>query len=139
MFIPDVKIKIDQLKKTKSVCPISGCIASSKAIHNVIEKEIKYLAKILEYFWLHKIVLIKIIKKGFTSSIGWNRGKKFRSIHLLDPLTSIPINGTKIKKIKDNKKIINEILKSFSFFKDERKKIIIVPKNIKTKCLKKKV
>ena len=137
MFIPDIKIKIDQLKKTKSVCPISGCIASSKAIHNVIEKEIKYLAKILEYFWLHKIVLIKIIKKGFTSSIGWNRGKKFKSIHLLDPLTSIPINGTKIKNIKENAKIIEEKLKSFFWSIDDMAKIMIVPNKIKTKCLKK--
>ena len=120
IFIPDAKIKIDQLKKTKSVCPISGCIANSKAMQNVIKKEIKYLTRILEYFWLHKIVLINIIKKGFTNSIGWNLGKKFRSIHLLDPLTSTPMNGTKIKNNSDNKKISKEILKSFSFFKDER-------------------
>ena len=49
------------------------------------------------------------------------------------------MNGTKIKNIRDNKKINREILKSFSFFKDERQKIIIVPKNINIKCLKKKV
>ena len=38
---------------------------------------------------------------------------KYKSIHLLDPLTSIPINGTKIKNIKENAKIIEEKLKSF--------------------------
>ena len=43
MFIPDVKIKIDQLKKTNRVCPISGWITSSKATLSVIKKESKYL------------------------------------------------------------------------------------------------
>ena len=62
---------------------------------------------------MHNIELIKIIKNGFTNSIGWNLGNKYKSIHLLDPLTSIPINGTKIKNIKENAKIIEEKLKSF--------------------------
>ena len=32
-------------------------------------------------------------------------GNKYKSIHLLDPLTSIPINGTKIKNIKEMQKL----------------------------------
>ena len=72
-----------------------------------------------------------------TNSIGWNLGSKYKSIHLLDPLTSIPINGTKIKNIKENAKIIEEKLKSFFWSIDDMAKIMIVPNKIKTKCLKK--
>ena len=90
------------------------------------------------YFWLLKIILINIIKKGLTNSIGWNRGKKFRSIHLLEPFTSTPIKGTKIKKINDIKKKITENFKRVSLSIEERKKIINTPSRIKIKCLKKK-
>ena len=41
------------------------------------------------------------IKKGLTISTGWNLGKKNRSIHRLDPLTSTPIKGTKNNKKSD--------------------------------------
>ena len=91
----------------------------------------------LEYFLLLKIKLIKIIKKGFTSSIGWNLGKKYKSIHLLDPLTSIPITGTKISEINEMIKIMLENFKSFSCLIEERKKIVMMPNKIKIKCLKK--
>ena len=91
----------------------------------------------LLYFWLLKIELMKIIKKGLTSSIGWNRGNKYKSIHLLDPFTSIPIIGTNIRNINENKKTTKDSLKSFSLFIEERKKIIITPKKINVKCLKK--
>ena len=77
------------------------------------------------------------IKKGFTSSIGWNLGKKYKSIHLLDPLTSIPITGTKISEINEMIKIILENFKSFSCLIEERKKIVMMPNKIKIKCLKK--
>ena len=90
------------------------------------------------YFWLLKIILIKIIKKGFTNSIGWNRGKKLKSIHLLEPFTSTPIKGTKIKKTNEIKKNITENFKSVSLLIEERKKITIIPSRIKIKCLKKK-
>ena len=42
MLIPEVNIKTDQLKKTKRVCPISGCNDNNKAITKVIKKENKY-------------------------------------------------------------------------------------------------
>ena len=65
-----MKIKTDQLKKTNKDCPMSGCAANSKAIIKVIKKDNKYLKYKFEYFSLHKIKLIKIIKNGLTNSIG---------------------------------------------------------------------
>ena len=58
----------------------------------------------LKFFSLHKIVEIKIIIKGLTSSMGWNLGKKKRLSHLFDPFTSVPKTGTRNKKNKDIKK-----------------------------------
>ena len=55
-----------------------------------------------------------MIKNGLTISIGCILGKKIRSNHLFEPLTSIPVTGTKNKKINENKKIIIENFKSFS-------------------------
>ena len=43
IFIPDINIKTDQLKKTNRVCPISGCATNNKAIIKVIRKVNKYL------------------------------------------------------------------------------------------------
>jgi len=83
-------------------------------------------------------MLKKTIKKGLTNSIGWNLGIKYKSIHLLDPLTSTPIKGTDIKRATDTTKQIIEILKRFSWFMDEKIKIKKIPINKKIKCLKKK-
>ena len=58
-----------------------------------------------------------------TNSIGWNLGKKYKSIHLLDPLTSIPIKGTINKKIKEIKKTIVEYLNNLSWFIEEKIKL----------------
>ena len=80
---------------------------------------------------------MKIIKKGLTNSIGWNLGNKYMSIHLLEPFTSMPIIGTSNKKIKEIKKIITENLNSLSSLIEDRKKITVIPKEIKIKCLKK--
>ena len=87
--------------------------------------------------WLHNIKLIKMIRNGLTNSIGWNLGKKYRSIHLIEPLTSTPIIGTKIKNINDKKKNREEYFRSCSFLIEDNTKIIIIPNKIKTKCLKK--
>ena len=78
-----------------------------------------------------------MIKKGLTISIGWNRGKKYKSIHLWALLTSTPTIGTKNREINESRKIIGEIVKSFSLSIDEKIKIIIIPKKTKDKCLKK--
>ena len=40
-------------------------------------------------------------KKGFKTSTGWNLGKKTKSIHLLEPFTSMPITGTKNRERKE--------------------------------------
>ena len=89
------------------------------------------------YFSLLKIKLIKIIKNGLTSSIGWNLGNKYRSIHRWALFTSMPIMGTKINEINESRKINGEILKSFSSLIDDNIKINIIPKKTKDKCLKK--
>ena len=91
------------------------------------------------YFSLLRIKLIKIIKKGLTSSIGWNLGKKYKSIHRWALFTSTPIIGTNNKETNESKKTTGENLKSFSFLIEERIIIIIIPKITKDRCLKKKV
>ena len=73
-----------------------------------------------------------MIRNGLTNSIGWNLGKKYRSIHLFAPLTSTPIIGTKIKNINDKKNNREEYFKSCSFLIEDNIKIIIIPNKIKT-------
>ena len=73
-----------------------------------------------------------------TSSIGWNLGKKIKSNHRFDPLTSTPRIGTKNKKISETKNKKNENLKRFFSLKDEKKISITIPRQIYVKCLKKK-
>ena len=77
------------------------------------------------------------MKNGFRTSIGCNL-KRWKSNHLLAPLTSTPIIGTKVKKTKEmrNKGITD-------FFKNEVSKIEIKiitksAKKVKNKCLEKK-
>ena len=88
--------------------------------------DIKYLNKIFDLI-SQKIVAKIIIKNGFKTSIGWNLGKKNKSIHLLEPLTSTPMNGTKNKEISETKKRIIEYLYNWSEFNDENIKIRDIP------------
>ena len=83
-------------------------------------------------------MLIKTIKNGLTNSIGWNLGNKYKSIHLFEPLTSIPIIGTKNKEITENMNIIIEIFIKFSWSTNEKMNINPIPSTINIKCLKKK-
>ena len=83
-------------------------------------------------------MLTKTIKNGLTNSIGWNLGNKYKSIHLLDPLTSTPTKGTNINRTNDAPKQAIEILKRYSWFMDEKVKIKNPPIHKKIKCLKKK-
>ena len=76
---------------------------------------------------LQRIVANITIKNGFNTSIGWNLGKKNKSIHLFEPFTSIPIIGTKNKEIKEIKKRIIEYLNNWSVLNDEKIKIIEIP------------
>ena len=68
-----------------------------------------------------------IIKNGFSISIGWNLGKKNKSIHLLDPLTSAPIIGTRNNEVNEIKKKIIEYLNNCSVLIEEKTKIIDIP------------
>ena len=128
MLIPEVKIKTAQEKTTNNVWPISGWIIKSKEITDIKIIDIKYLNKMFDLI-SQKIVAKIIIKNGFKTSIGWNLGKKNKSIHLLDPLTSTPTNGTKNKEISEIKKRKIEYLYNWFEFKEENIKIIDIPIN----------
>ena len=103
IFIPEVKIKIAQEKITNKVCPISGWIISNNEIVEIRKAENKYFVIIFNLL-LQKIIARITTKKGFRTSIGWNLGKKNKSIHLFDPFTSTPTIGTINKEIKVIKK-----------------------------------
>ena len=126
IFIPDVKIKIAQEKTTNKVCPISGWIISNNEIIEIKKAENKYLAIIFSLL-LQKIIAIIMTKKGFKISIGWNLGKKNKSIHLFDPFTSTPIIGTKTRDNIEIKKRIIEYFNNLFVSNEEKIKIIIIP------------
>ena len=128
ILIPDVKIRTAQENTTNNVCPMSGCTINSKEIAEINIVDAIYLNNIFD-FLLHKIVAKIIIKNGFRTSMGWNLGKKNKSIHLLDPLTSIPTNGTKNREISEIKKRKIEYLYNWSEFKEENIKIRDIPIN----------
>ena len=120
-----------------NVCPKSGWEINN----NKIGKSTILLKKYLKYklfFFRHNKVDKITIKKGLIISIGWNLGKKPRSIHLFDPFTSIPMNGTKTKSINEMQNKIIDILNKSSSFKNEKIIKIDIPKIIKVKCLIKK-
>ena len=129
-LMPEIKINIAQLTITNKVWPISGCIISNVETIEVVTNDKKYLKFLFLIFLLHKITDRITIKKGFNISIGWNRGKKNRSIHLFDPLTSTPIKGTENRKSNEIKKRIEESINRYSLFIDEKVKIIRRPKKI---------
>tara|TARA_B110000240_G_C13069281_1_gene270875 strand:- start:277 stop:465 length:189 start_codon:yes stop_codon:yes gene_type:complete len=60
------------------------------------------------------------------------------SSHRLDELTSTPSIGTKNKKNKEIKNKKSENLKRFFSLKDEKKINMVIPRQINTRCLKKK-
>ena len=128
ILIPDVKIRTAQEKTTNRVWPMSGWTIKSKEITDIKIVDNRYLNKIFDLL-LHKIVAKIIIKNGFKTSIGWNLGKKNKSIHLLEPLISTPINGTKNNEMREIKKRKIEYLYNWSEFKEENIKIIDIPIN----------
>ena len=136
-LIPDVKIKTDQEKTTNKVCPISGWTMSKRDIIEIVKVVSMYLI-IKLVFSVQRMVAKNTIKKGFRTSIGWNLGKKNRSIHLLEPLTSTPKIGTNTNAIKEIKKSTIEYLINCSWLKEENTKSIKIPRTTYTKCLKKK-
>ena len=85
---------------------MSGWIINSKIIGKIIIKlKINLTYKFLIFFNVSKNPMVIIIK-GFKISIGWNLGKNPKLSHLLDPFTSTPKKGTKIRK---NVQIRNKI------------------------------
>ena len=110
ILIPEIKIKTNQLKPIKRVWPISGWSIKRLDINIVNKKDKKYFKLKLVYFWEQIIILIITIKKGFTNSIGCILGNTNKSIHLLEPLISTPIIGTRNNKANDKQKNISEIL-----------------------------
>ena len=42
------------------------------------------------------------MNRGLSNSTGWNLGRGYISIHLLDPLTSVPIKSVKKSRIIEN-------------------------------------
>ncbi len=121
-----MNIRVAQQNTTNKVWPISGCDIKSKEIIDIKIIDIKYLNKIFDLI-SHKIVAKMITKNGFRTSIGWNLGKKNKSIHLLEPLTSTPMNGTKNKEVSEIKKRKIEYLYNLSELKEENIKIRNIP------------
>ena len=66
---------------------------------------------------------IVITKNGFSNSIGCSRAIEPISIHLFEPFTSIPITGTRIKKIKQITNNTIDILNKLAWLIDEKKRI----------------
>ena len=90
-------------------------------------------------FWLRIIIFAtNRINKGLTNSIGWNLGKKGKSSHLFEPLTSTPNIGTKQSNKTEiiNKKGSNLINLFFSWI--EIKTIKKRERRTNIKCLRKK-
>ena len=123
-----MKIRVAQQNTTNKVWPISGWTIKSKEMEDIKITDIKYLNKIFDLI-SHKMVAKIITKNGFRTSMGWNLGKKNKSIHLLDPLTSTPTNGTKNKEISEIKKRKIEYLYNWSEFKEENIKMRDIPIN----------
>ena len=123
-----MKIRTAQQNTTNKVWPISGWAINSKEMTEIKKIDIKYLNKIFNLI-SHRIVAKIIIKNGFRTSMGWNLGKKNKSIHLLEPLTSTPMNGTKNKEISEIKKKIIEYLYNWYEFNEENIKIRDIPIN----------
>ena len=136
-LIPDTNIKVSHVKKIRIVWPISGCDINKIIIGNINKKLKKYFKYKLLLFSELRIEAIITIIKGFKISIGWNFGKKEKSSHLVEPLTSTPIIGTKIKDIRQTKNNNFDNVYNFSTFKYERKNTVTRPSEINIKCLKK--
>ena len=126
ILIPDVKIRTAQENTTNKVWPISGWAIKNKEMIDIKIIDIKYLNKIFDLI-SHKIVARIITKNGFRTSMGWNLGRKNKSIHLLEPLTSIPMNGTKNKEINEIKNRKIEYLYNWFEFNEENIKIREIP------------
>ena len=100
MLNPDIKIVEIHADTINIDCPRSGWSIKRIITETNKRKLNKYL--IWEFFNLSKVNILTVakIKKGFKSSIGCNLNR-YKFNHLLAPLTSTPIMGTKINNRKD--------------------------------------
>ena len=103
-FTPEIKIKIIQINPITNVWPKSGWITKSDETNNVSNREKENFKTKFENFLKVMIKLKTIIKNGLTNSMGCNLGKKNKSNHLFEPLTSTPIIGTRNNINKDKQK-----------------------------------
>jgi len=83
---------------------IDGCVVDFSNGFELIHSKSNDLEK------NYKAKYEEAIKKGFTNSIGCILGNTNKSIHLLEPLISTPIIGTRNNKTNDKQKNISEIL-----------------------------
>ena len=134
---PETNTVAIQLPISKIDCPRSGW--SIKRIITATNKRKlkKYL--IWEFSNLFKVNILTVtkIKKGFKSSIGCNLNR-YKSNHLLAPLTSTPIIGTKINNKKNSIKSGITIFFNKEVSIAEIENMIKSANKVKTKCLEKK-
>ena len=92
MLTPETKTVAIQLPVSKIDCPRSGWSIKRIITETSKRKLNKYLA--WEFFNFSKVNILTVakIKKGFKSSIGCSLNR-YKSNHLLAPLTSTPIIG----------------------------------------------
>ena len=114
--IPLKTESIDTVVCTYTLCSISKPELALIEINRILKKYLKYSLLL----WIVSIKDNVTIKNGFIISMGWNLGKKNKSNHLFDPLTSIPMKGTNNKLTNAIKnKIIENFVKIF-WFKNEK-------------------
>ena len=137
MLTPETKTVAIQLPVSKIDCPKSGWSIKRIITETSKRKLNKYLT--WEFFNLSKVNILTVakIKKGFKSSIGCNLNR-YKSNHLLAPLTSTPTMGTKINNRKDIIKNGMTIFLSNEVSIAEITNIIKRANTVKIRCFEKK-
>ena len=137
MLTPEINTVNTQLPISKIDWPKSGWSTNRIITEHKSKKLKKYLT--WEFFNFSKVNIFTVIsiKNGFNISIGCNL-KNYKSNQRLAPFTSIPIIGTRAKKMKER-------IKSgmMSFFNNqvsiaEIENMISNAISVKLKCLEKK-
>ena len=117
--------------------PISGWLAKKITKNKRTKKLKKYDAFDVLKSSLESIFAIIRIKKGLINSIGCSL-KKYKFNHLFDPLTSTPISGTNINKIRRKINMGTNKPLTMGNFTDEIKIIKKIEIKANTKCFEKK-
>ena len=134
---PETNTVAIQLPISKIDCPRSGWSIKRIITEHNKRKLNKYL--IWEFFNLFKVNILTVakIKKGFKSSIGCNLNR-YKFNHLLAPLTSTPIIGTKINNRKNIIKSGITIFFNKEVSSAEITNIMKIASIVKAKCFEKK-